>query len=122
MVVTQFIGVNLNGTVNDLLSDKNGGKVIVPVSNFSDATVQIVPEPSGTGAAAWSSAIISVRRTNDIDTAPVVLESAVTLSSASTMTARIDTRGFAYLALVLTTVEGATLKANVYIATTNTGG
>jgi len=122
MVVTQFIGVNLNGPASEILSDKNGGKVIVPVSAFSDATVQIVPEPSGTGAAAWSSAIISVRRTNDIDVAPVVLESAVTLSSSSTMTARIDTRGFAYLALVLTTAEGSALKANVYIATTNTGG
>ena len=112
---------NLNGTAGEPLQARNGAKVILPVSSFSYATVQVVPAPSGTGAAAWSTAVITVGRSNDIDGPAAALESAVTITTSTRMTGRIDVRGFSFLILTLTTAEGAASLANVYITATGGG-
>lgn len=119
--MTPFRNCNLNGTASAPLQAGEGNKVVVPAAGYSYATVQIVPVPSGTGGATWSTAVVTVKRTNDLAATPQALESAVTVTSAAQMSPRIDVRGFGYLILELTTAEGSALKGDVYITTTGTG-
>ena len=84
------------------------GRVVFNVAEFSRATVQ-----ANVVNGSWGATVLTVRRSNnqwDFN----ALESATTLT-ASGITAELDTEGYAFLAVDVTTVAGAAAHAQITV-------
>ena len=84
------------------------GREVFNVAAFSRATVQ-----ANVVSGSWGTTVITIRRGNNRwDFA--ALESAVTLT-ASGVTAELDTEGYAWLAVDVTTAAGAAGYSNITV-------
>lgn len=106
--VEHFNAVNMNDAAGAVLTDAEHQRVSLYCGDADTASVQIAPTE------AWGTAVVAVRASNTPDGPWHDLGEPVTLTAAARMTPTFYL-GFAFVALVLTTPEGAALRAGVHI-------
>lgn len=98
----------------------DGGPMPIPTEGYRYATVHAEPFADGTAAPTWSTAVLTVKRGNSPAGPFYGLESAVTVTNSTRMSAAFDLRGFGFLAVEVTTAEGSDRFLNVYVCLSNT--
>lgn len=103
-------GINVLGTA---VSESDGHRrVVVPIGNNTIATVQARPHAAGT---AWGTAVLNIRAGN-FENGPFGDFSTVqTIAAGGGITGRIAVSGYHYLAVDVTTAEGADEYADIAI-------
>lgn len=91
-----------------ILNGNTTSDVVWPVGPYLTGTIQVQSE----GYTAWTSAVVEVKRSND-GVRFYSYPTAVTLS-ADGMTASLDVSGWAWVALVVTTANGAALTLHAW--------
>lgn len=107
MIVTTLYNSALDewpGHTGNIDANSLGDFRMIPVLNYAVGTIQAVLA-SGT----WATAVLTVQRSNNATDWVNIVPSSVTITAAG-MTALIDTTGYAWLRVVVTTAEGAASK------------
>jgi hypothetical protein len=96
------------GTVGDIDANLVNDYRVFPVGPYITGTLHAVATTT-----AWSTAVLTVERSNDGTNWAAMSPSAVTLTAASPMSNTLDVSGVTFIRVRTTTAEGSTSRLRV---------